>query len=93
MKPRVGDVINDDKDREWVVFSVANAEDAIEEARPTQRAGEASRIAAAAGCDWREQYWKAMVRRKNGFGTKVVDSIEFGMKKMELEQGHIEVEI
>lgn len=77
--------------REWVVVAVSTAEEAIEEVRPTKRAGEASRIAAATGATWRDTYWKATIRRQNGTGIRVVDSIDAAMQKMSVVQGHIEV--
>ncbi len=91
MRPRVGDSLIYADGKEWLVVAVETAEEAIEGTRPTQRAGEASRIGAAMGSDWRARYWKVTVRRKNGIGTRVVDSMEADMKKIRVVSGHIEV--
>lgn len=91
MRPRVGDSLVYEDGKEWLVVAVEGAEEAIESTRPTKRAEEASRIGAAAGSDWRNRYWKVTVRRKNGTGTRIVDSIEADMKKIQVVSGHIEV--
>lgn len=89
MKPRVGDEIAVGKDR-LLVLSVVDADEELDEAGGRAPEVEAH-IGAAMGDQWRDLYWKALVKNRRTGKTFYMNAIQCGAVGGEIMSSHIEV--